>query len=462
MNSARSSLGLVALALAGLWYAAGGTQPPEPVRAADASPLVAAPLTHENLSVYFLHGPDAVSGAQVLSLGEALERGLAVVHETGNVNNLVVENRSPDAELFIQSGDIVKGGRQDRMAATDLLLPPNSGLVALPAHCVEQGRWTGRGAESAGRFHSSTQCAAGKDLKYANAIGQQGTVWQNVSANQTKLNDNLKASVNAAASPTSFQLTLEAPAVQAKVAEYAGALRAGGEESGDIIGVVFVVNGQVTGAEVYGSNVLFRKAWPKLLDAAAVEAIAERTDKSVGAAPSVRDVQRYLASATDPAPVRSPDETVASARREPTQHQRRVTVVEQASNNREVFFLNGVNDADAPGLGQPIGASIDQQIVTGGRMPADARRPAQPVGAPPAAPPALNPAEPAPPRPLPTGGVAGITFVTNDNVAAAANGPPADGNRLNSTRAENDSTLMVESRDATRQNAVIHKSYLKK
>jgi hypothetical protein len=38
----------------------------------------------------------------------------------------------------------------------------------------------------------------------------------------------------------------------------------------------------------------------------------------------------------------------------------------------------------------------------------------------------------------------------------------ADGNRLNSNRQENGSALMVESRDAGRANAVIHRSYIKK
>lgn len=72
-----------------------------------ASETVAAPLAHENLSVYFVTGSDTVSDAKVMTLQEALERKLAVVHETSDVNTLAVENRSPDCELFIQSGDII-------------------------------------------------------------------------------------------------------------------------------------------------------------------------------------------------------------------------------------------------------------------------------------------------------------------------------------------------------------------
>ena len=45
--------------------------------------------------------------------------------------------------------------------------------------------------------------------------------------------------------------------------------------SDDVIGYVFAINGKVNSADIYGSNVLFKKLWPKLLKANAIEAIAE-------------------------------------------------------------------------------------------------------------------------------------------------------------------------------------------
>src|SRR5262249_5531978 len=58
---------------------------------------------------------------------------------------LVVENLSPDVEVYIQAGDIVKGGRQDRVLSYDLIVPPRSGKVPLAAFCVEAGRRQPRG-----------------------------------------------------------------------------------------------------------------------------------------------------------------------------------------------------------------------------------------------------------------------------------------------------------------------------
>jgi hypothetical protein len=446
VNRSLLAVGLVGCAFAGLRYSAGGANP-LPAAGADDSPRVAAPLTHENLAVYFVYGPDAVPDAKVLSLQEALERDLAVVHETGNVNALTVENRSAEYELFIQSGDIVKGGKQDRMAATDMLLPPRSGVVSLPAHCVEQGRWTGRGAESSKQFASSYRCAAGKELRYANASGQQGEVWQKVKDNQDKLNETFKVNVNNDASPTSFQLTLEAPVLQAKVAEYEAALKSAGEGREGVVGVVFVVNGQVTGAEVYGSGALFRKAWPKLLNAAAVEAVAERTDKPTAAPPSAREVGHYLAygAAADPGggtPHASIDDPLA-VRLELLGRSNRGQRGGEVSANRDLTNEDVGLDSNI------LAAELNRQVNGDARPRNDLNRPRV--------------------APNPAGAGGGGTADVIQEVADLLDATPAriappgvDGNRLSCNRTENNSTLLVESRDPARANAVIHRSYLKK
>jgi hypothetical protein len=63
------------------------------------------------------------------------------------VNELIVENLS-DEEVYIQSGDIVKGGRQDRTLGYDLIVPKKSGKVKITSFCVEHGRWSARGREA--------------------------------------------------------------------------------------------------------------------------------------------------------------------------------------------------------------------------------------------------------------------------------------------------------------------------
>jgi hypothetical protein len=128
-------------------------------------PRVSGPVVHDNLAVYFVHGP-STPGPVPLTLGEAIAAGKVTVHETGRVSQLAIENASDEA-VFVQAGDIVKGGRQDRVLTVSFLVPPKSGRVPIGAYCVERGRWTARGIEDAKRFASSEKSVPSRAAKLA-------------------------------------------------------------------------------------------------------------------------------------------------------------------------------------------------------------------------------------------------------------------------------------------------------
>src|SRR5204863_7082054 len=88
------------------------------------------------------------------------------VRETGNVNQLEIEN-SGSEPVFIQAGDIVKGGQQDRTLMVSLLLPPKSGRIPIASFCVEQGRWSARGKEDVKTFASSASSIPSREMKLA-------------------------------------------------------------------------------------------------------------------------------------------------------------------------------------------------------------------------------------------------------------------------------------------------------
>ena len=93
---------------------------------AQAEQRISGPHVHHNLAIYLIHGRSA-AGAVPLILAEALAKGSVQVAETGQVNELKIENTGAE-EVFIQAGDMVKGGRQDRVLTVSLLLPPRSGV----------------------------------------------------------------------------------------------------------------------------------------------------------------------------------------------------------------------------------------------------------------------------------------------------------------------------------------------
>ncbi len=252
------------------------------------------PFTQDNLTVFLIHGRDKIKGATFLTLQEALVQKKVIVRETREVNELTIENISSE-EVYVQSGDIVKGGQQDRMMAVDLILPPRSGKIGISAFCVENGRWSKRGSEEVTNFGSSANVIAGRDLKLAaKSAESQGEVWRQVAVAQDKLSANTGTRVNGASSPTSFQLALENKEVQKTSDSYFKALARIIDGKPDVIGYVFAINGKINSADIYASNALFKKLWPKLLTSSAIEAVAELRRGEKFDAPRPAEVQGFL------------------------------------------------------------------------------------------------------------------------------------------------------------------------
>jgi hypothetical protein len=232
------------------------------------------------------------------------------VYETGNVQELAIENFSTEP-VFVQAGDIVKGGKQDRVLTTDLLLPPKSGKMPIASFCVEQGRWTKRGAEPVQQFNAAMMAVPTKELKKAvREPGNQQQVWAYVADARTKLAASAGGVAGGtmsalaapppppppspAASATSMQVALEDKKVTAGIDRYLTALQK--IETAGAIGYAYSVNGKFSGADVYGSADLFRRMWPKLLKTSAAEALAERGNT---AAPRIdgAEIRKVLADA---------------------------------------------------------------------------------------------------------------------------------------------------------------------
>jgi hypothetical protein len=237
---------------------------------------ISGPYTYQNLTIFLLHGEDKIKGKIFLTLKEAMESKKVIIYETGEVNELSIENVSENEEVYIQAGDIVKGGRQDRAIAVDLILPAKSGKIPVSSFCVEHGRWSKRGQESSEYFNESNEQLASKDLKLAVRYGgNQNEVWDKVSEVQDKLTENLGDSVQSEVSRSSLQLTLESQKVQSAIDEYVKKLSSIIDGKTDVIGYAFAINGNINSADVYVSNALFNKLWTRLLKASAVEAVAE-------------------------------------------------------------------------------------------------------------------------------------------------------------------------------------------
>lgn len=267
------------------------------------------PVAHDNLAIYFVHGKSR-GGPVPLTLQEALARKAIEVREVGRVNELQVENTG-DEDVFIQAGDIVKGGKQDRVLSVSLIIPARSGAVPVPSFCVESGRWSARAGEDVRTFSSANAALPSRTAKIemagsvatapdrappAAVAARQQEIWRGVAQTTARLSSSLGAPVAAPQSQTSLQLALENSRLDGAVAAYVGALQPAGQRDDDIVGYVFAINGKINSADIYPSNGLFRKMWPKLLRASAIEAVGER-DATSAPAPSTASVREFIAGA---------------------------------------------------------------------------------------------------------------------------------------------------------------------
>ncbi len=262
---------------------------------------ITGPVSHQNLSAYVITGGAPLEGITFRTLQEALRRGRAVVHETGDVGRIVTENLAEQETLFVQSGDIVKGGRQDRTVRFDTLVPPKS-KVEMPAYCVERRRWHRRGGEDDSTFSGSDSAAPTARMKTTIIHGlAQADVWGSIGDTQDRLDDTIGGGVRSSESPSSYQLTAESKSVKEAVAGYLEALRHLAEAE-HAVGAVVAINGALNRADLYVTEALFKDLWPKLLEGAAVEAVTRQPEYErapVDHAPGVEEVCAYLAASRE-------------------------------------------------------------------------------------------------------------------------------------------------------------------
>jgi hypothetical protein len=213
---------------------------------------------HDALSVFWLHGSPGAS-LDTLTLDEALTRRLLVVTEgaQARVPEIMVENLAASYVLML-AGEILLGGKQNRVLTEDILLPPKSGPRPIGVYCVEQGRWEG------GRtaFGKAGALAAPGLRSRLMAKTDQRRVWEEV-LRQSRLAQ--------AASPTaSYQAIYDDPEVRKRLGEVEQAL--GSRPAPGALGAAVFVGPRLSGLDLFLDGDLFAREWAKLIRAHALEA----------------------------------------------------------------------------------------------------------------------------------------------------------------------------------------------
>lgn len=230
-----------------------------------------------------------------LTLGEALESGaleVKEVDESGSVPTLLVHNKGRHKVLLFV-GDVVTGGKQDRVITEDLVLEPTDEPVAVAVNCVEQGRWSG----SAG-IHFGYGGKAEADLIRTLGEKDQSTTWTKVA----ELNaQKAKATGAPGLTPESgtYRASLESEAVDEQINEARKAIDTELDEIDGVVGLVLALDGEVDSAELYAHPQLFEKAQVGLVDSYAREAFGRDLLEKRRSAPTPSEAAQFVREARE-------------------------------------------------------------------------------------------------------------------------------------------------------------------
>jgi hypothetical protein len=226
------------------------------------------------------------------------------------VNTLVLVNNS-DKPLLLLAGEIVTGGKQDRVIAKDRIVPAGSEPIDLGVFCIEPGRWTASsetfGASAKAPAHSFMVQPSVRER--AMVAKDQQEVWNSVrgSISQMAMASAPSASLSMdggsgggyarSMGTTSYARAMEDSSVSAKVDEAAAPVMKAREQviaqlrKEGAIGVVVAVRGEIVWADLFVDTDLLSRYWTKLVRSYAAESL---TEGGSHAAPTVADAQHFL------------------------------------------------------------------------------------------------------------------------------------------------------------------------
>jgi len=291
------------------------------------------PIRHGNLTVFPVVAAKSYPTSEFLTLDEGLRSGEVIVTESGSVQGLIRRHPTPSngfhdgaqvnrlvlvnnskRPLLLLAGEVVSGGKQDRVIGKDRIVPAESDPVDLSVFCVEPGRWVATsehfGASEAlyGGVANDAKAPAPMAIMVqpsvrAKAMGDknQQAVWDAVNAQKTQVATRLAVppTVQAeVAGTSSYARVMENSEVRKQVDAVAKPIEQNYQSlihqlrDRNAVGVVVAVNGRVIWADIFASTDLLAKYWPKLVRSYASEAVVTRA-KDVEV--SVHRAQEFLA-----------------------------------------------------------------------------------------------------------------------------------------------------------------------
>jgi hypothetical protein len=295
---------------------------------------VAEPISYETLTVFPVLSSQEAYTADFETLDAALASGEAIVAEQGDsmrrsrngvesnptissgpqVNQLVLVNRGKKP-LLLLAGEVVSGGKQDRIIGKDRIIPVGAKPLPLDVFCVEHSRWTGGGdtfAAAKTMVHPTVREQAAVDQDQSKvwaavrgdtaAARAQSSMSSSVELTAPQISSQQLSRVMASAAPTEgYRNIYQSAAVGPSVENFALEVErrfnraTSGLKGEHLVGVIVAFGGEVAWSDIFASSQLFEAYWPKLLRSYAVEALTRPAAREKVSFEDARDFLRPAA-----------------------------------------------------------------------------------------------------------------------------------------------------------------------
>jgi hypothetical protein len=285
------------------------------------------PVNYENISVFPVVSSYNQDTSPFLTLEEGLATGEVLVREQGSetmvrgrdgrptyipqpstgasVNQLVLINRSK-RPLLLLAGELVSGGKQDRVIGKDRIVPAGAPPLPLDVFCVEHGRWTGSAQFAAANtiVHPSVRERAAVDQK-------QSEVWDAVRGGTTAKPApaapppqisarSLQSAIASNGRTEAYEQIYQSRAVGVSIDGFVDEVQrhfasaTSGLKGERVVGVVVAYGGEVAWSDIFASGDLFDHYWRKLLRSYAVEALTRPTYRQAASRENASEFLRRL------------------------------------------------------------------------------------------------------------------------------------------------------------------------
>jgi hypothetical protein len=284
------------------------------------------PVTYENISVFPVVSSYSQDTSPFLTLEEGLLSGEVIVSEQGevglvrnrdpryvgppqraaaSVNQLLLVNRSK-RPLLLLAGELVSGGKQDRVIGKDRIVPVGGPPLPLDVFCVEHGRWTGSSQFAAANtiVHPSVRESAAVDqaqTKVWDSVRSGTNAKGSAAAPPPKISSrNLQAAIAGNGRTEAYEKIYESQAVGVSIDDFVDQVQrrfaqaTSGLKNERVVGVVVAYGGDVAWSDIFASGDLFDHYWRKLLRSYAVEALTRPSYRQAASRDNASEFLRRL------------------------------------------------------------------------------------------------------------------------------------------------------------------------